>query len=600
MKVHPTSFGLPHSEGSESHDAFAVKSWDETVLAVLADGAGSSANAHEASHRAVRSFVNHYETRPRSWTPQKALTEFTRLINHTLHQDSITRFGEPELITTLSVAVVEGDRLYGMNVGDSRIYLSRDGRVAQLSRDHVGEGAELSHVLDKAIGLAPEIEPHFFESDLKDGDIALLCSDGVFNSLNPESLAARLNQRSPARAIVCSARESATPETLDDMSAIVLDIEKTGKLRAVKELPLEIPVTLNKGDVVDGFTLEKPFQHSDRVWLATRSGTGVPPVRLNKSDDGAGAETNRRDACATAKFTLKFAPVEAREDEEILELFIKETWNATRLSSGTGVSPVRIEKNSATGDTESNRRDACATTEFFPRAFVPENAATRCYAMEFIEAPSLKTFLRSRKLAVDEAIALGKFLLAAAQYLLKFDLVHGDIKPENILVLPGYDTIHFKLVDFGSVAEIFSVTSRAGTASYLAPERFQETPISERTEIFAIGVTLFGSLTKLFPFGEIERYQTPRFHAAKRPGKLNANIPPWLESVLLRSCAPEPESRYQNYSEMLFDLSHPDRVAPFHPKNTPFAVRDPLKFYKIGFYILLATTVALLVLLLKR
>src|SRR6185436_20208772 len=112
------------------------------------------------------------------------------------------------------------------------------------------------------------------------------CSDGVFNVLNPESLAEQLHRRSAARTIVSSARDHATPETADDMSAIVLDIEKTGKLRAVKELPLAIPVKLSKGDVVDGFTLVKPFQHSDRVWLATREGQ---------------------------RFTLKFAPVEALE-----------------------------------------------------------------------------------------------------------------------------------------------------------------------------------------------------------------------------------------------------------------------------------------------
>ena len=545
MKIHSTSYGLPQREGTESHDAFAVKSWGETVIAVLADGAGSSSVAREAADRTVRSIVNNYETRPRSWTPQKALTEFTRLINRTLHQDSLARFGEPELITTLSVAVIEGDQLYGLNVGDSRVYLSRDGQLAQLSHDHVGQLAGMSHVLDRAVGLAADIEPHYFERQLQDGDIALLCSDGVFNALNAEGLAGQLHRRGAARGIVATAREQATPETLDDMSAIVLDIEKTGRLRAVNELPLEIPAKLNKGDVVDGFTLVKPFQHSDRVWLATRDGQ---------------------------KFTLKFAPREARESAEILNLFVKETWNAMRLQDN----------------------------EFFPHAFVTERATARYYAMEFIEAPSLKSLLRSRPLGVDEALALGKFLLAAAQSLLRFDLVHGDLKPENILVVPGYDAIQFKLVDFGSVTEIFSITSRAGTASYLAPERFQGAPISERTEIFSIGVTLFESLTRTFPFGEIERYQTPRFHAAKRPGTLNANIPPWFESLLLRSLAPAPESRHQNYSEMLFELSHPDQVAPFHPKNTPLSVRDPLRFYQIGFYILFGIILALLFLLSKH
>ena len=220
--------------------------------------------------------------------------------------------------------------------------------------------------------------------------------------------------------------------------------------------------------------------------------------------------------------------------------------------------------------------------------------------MEFIEAPSLKTLLRSRRLGVDEALALGRFLLAACQYLLQFDLVHGDLKPENILVVSGYDSLLFKLVDFGSVAEIFSVTSRAGTASYLAPERFEGAPISERTEIFAIGVTLYEALTQSFPFGEIERFQTPHFHAAKRPCALNPNLPSWFEAVLLRSLSTRPELRYQNYSEMLFELEHSKQVRPFHSEAQPLLKRDPLRFYKTGFFVLLAFVVLLLLLLLRH
>jgi serine/threonine protein kinase len=291
--------------------------------------------------------------------------------------------------------------------------------------------------------------------------------------------------------------------------------------------------------VIDGFTLVRPFQHSNRAWLATRE---------------------------EQRFTLKFAPVEARDNEAVLNQFVKETWNATRLQA----------------------------PEFFVKAFVPENVSVRCYAMEFVEAPSLKTLLRSRQLGVDEAIELGKFLVKASQHLLGLDLAHGDIKPENILVLSSYDSVTFKLVDFGSATEVFSVTSRAGTASYLAPERFHAAPISERTEIFAIGVTLFEALTRTFPYGEIERFQTPHFGVAKRPSRLNPNLPPWLESVLLRALTPEPERRYQNYSEMRFDLEHPDSVQPFHPKDASFRDRNPLGFYKAACFLLLVICVALL------
>ena len=541
MKVSLTSFGLPRN-GVESEDSFAVKTWDETVIAVLADGTGAARRGKEASARIVESLVSNYAARPASWSPQKALTEFTRLINHTLHHESLLHDRSTEMVSTLSVAVIEGNWLYGLNVGDSRIYLARGGKISRLSEDHVD--ADMKHVLRRAIGLAPEVEPHCFERELSDGDIAFLCSDGVSNVLNDETLSTKLSQRAAARAIVQHARSVATDELLDDMSAIVIDIAETGKLRAVSQLPLPIPDPLRKGDIFDGYELVRPFQHSDRVWLATKD---------------------------SQRWTLKFAPLDARDNEEVLHQFVKETWNATRVRA-----------------------------EFFVEAFVPERATVRYYVMEFVEAPSLKTLLASRRLSVDEAVELGRFLLAASSHLLRLDLVHGDIKPENILVISHYDHLRFKLIDLGSAVEIFSITSRAGTASYLAPERFHGTPISERTEIFSIGVTLYQALTGAFPYGEIERFQTPVFHAAKAPARLNPNIPPWLESVILRAIVVDPDLTYQHYSALAFDLANPAKVEPFFHAGTALLGRDPLRFYKTGFFILLALTIGLLIRLLTH
>jgi hypothetical protein len=70
-----------------------VKSWGETVIAVVADGVGAALAGKEASKRAVRSLVSNYAERPRTWSPQKSLAEFTRLLNQRLYQDSIARFG---------------------------------------------------------------------------------------------------------------------------------------------------------------------------------------------------------------------------------------------------------------------------------------------------------------------------------------------------------------------------------------------------------------------------------------------------------------------------------------------------------------------------
>ncbi|MBX7207388.1 MAG: protein phosphatase 2C domain-containing protein [Verrucomicrobiaceae bacterium] len=530
MKIRTTTHGIASDEGSDSSDAFAVRAWDQTVIAVLSDGAGSGEPARRAARRAVDSLIEHYSARPRTWGPQRALLEFTRMLNRSLFKESQASYGRSEMVATLAAAVIEGDRLFGLNVGDSRVCLWRDGAFQLLSEDHVEP--ERKNMLTRALGMAEEIEPHCFTTDLQDGDVALLCSDGVSNHFGCSDLELALKQRTTARNIVQAARGRARAETRDDMSAVVLDIEQTGKLRAMNERSLTIPDVLNKGDSVDGFELIRPFHGTDRVWLADKDGQRI---------------------------VIKFAPREAKDSEPHLDAFTRETWNATRAQSA-----------------------------HFVRAYEPPGQTARYYVMEFVDAPSLHAVLHERRLSVDSAVALGQFLVEAGQKLLRLDLAHGDIKPENILCVGDYAKLSFKLVDLGSAAEIFSVTSRAGTASYFAPERFHGAPVSERTEIFAIGVTMYQALTGKLPFGNIERFQTPVFTPAKRAVKLNPNIPPWLDAVIARALAIKPERRYQHYSEIAFDLNHPDEVAPFFEENAPLVERNPLAFYKTGFFILLA------------
>jgi len=250
---------------------------------------------------------------------------------------------------------------------------------------------------------------------------------------------------------------------------------------------------------------------------------------------------------------LKFPPLEAAHDEARRDAYVREMWNATRVHS----------------------------PDFVPVSPLPAGAS-RYYAMDFVEAPTLREILKMDTLPIEEAIILGRTLLRAGQFLLARDLAHGDIKPDNLLVVRSSDKARFLLLDLGSAAEVFSVTSRAGTPSYLAPERFKGDPLSERTELFAIGVTLYEALTRTYPYGEVERFQTPRFDVTvKRPGRLNSAVPPWLESIVLRAVAADPDHRYQNFSEMAYDLEHPAKVVPYHRKDAPLLERNPLRFYKV-------------------
>ncbi|WP_218280508.1 hypothetical protein [Verrucomicrobium spinosum] len=73
-----------------------------------------------------------------------------------------------------------------------------------------------------------------------------------------------------------------------------------------------------------------------------------------------------------------------------------------------------------------------------------------------------------------------------------------------------------------------------------------------------------------------------------------------LEAIVLRAISIDPERRYQHYSELTFDLTHPVKVEPFHERGTSLLERNPLGFYRTGFFILLFTVVWLLLQLLSR
>jgi serine/threonine protein phosphatase PrpC len=546
MRLNSTTYVLPRNEGKRSDDAVRVEQRDTLLIAVLADGLGSSREGGAAARRAVQSTVDYYLTRPQAWSPRRALAEFVRQINRNFYQESHLKYGSPELLCTLSAVVLEGGHWYGVNVGDSPVYLWRDGKRVTLSQAHTLTEQGLAGGLSRAVGMEETVEPFAFETEASAGDLLVLCSDGVSDLLDEQEWSQLLTRRPSARHLVARARELCAehPERRDDAAAIVIDVlERDWGNQRARELQVLTDLAANLE--LDDYRLLEALDPLQRVWLAEQT----------------------RGAHVGARFVLKFPPLEAADDEARRDGFLREIWQATRIDS-----------------------------DDFVRAFVPPDGSLRYYAMDYVAAPTLAQVLKSAPLRVEEVIELGRFLLRACQFLLKRDHAHGDIKPDNILVMPSQDaTPRFRLFDLGSSAQVFSVTSRAGTPTFLAPERFSGAPLSERTELFAIGVTLYYSLTRAFPYGEIERFQTPRFDAARPPSKLNPAVPPWLETVVLRAIATDAGQRYQAYSEMAFELSHPEKVTPFFRKGAPLLETNPLRFYKVLSLLLFLSNVYLVV-----
>ncbi len=531
LKVQASQCILP-KESTEGDDACAYTIIDNTLLvAVLCDGVGSALRGGHAARQAVKFFIDQFHNRPKAWEIPKTMEVFTRHINALLFRESMSEYNSIELVTTLALAVVEGETLYTLTVGDSRIYLQKNqGELKQLSTDDVVDDPHLSHVLTKACGMSENIHVEVRATKLAPKDTLFLCSDGLYNVMNITEIQTHITAGLAATALVQNAAKSVHPNARDDISAQLFCFETLDPLHALKSDKLPIPLQLHEGQILDGYLLVAPLMEHKRIWKVKKDATF---------------------------FVMKFP---MNQEDEALDVFIKEAWFAKQIN-----------------------HDA------FPKAWIPKERSVRYYMMELIEGVNLKEYLKRQTLSVDDAITLGKFLYEAQLHLLQLGLVHGDIKPENILVYTrGLEAgIDYKMVDFGSIVEIFSTNSRAGTSTYLAPERFHQSAINESTELFAMGVTLYWALTGKFPYGEIEPFQTPRFKHAKPPSSFNKNIPPWLDALLLRTIAIDPKERYKHYSEFWFQMSHPSHVKPFFAKDTPLIERNPLMFYKVGFIIML-------------
>jgi len=529
QNIDTSGFTLAKGTQLKGDDFFEIKVMDNITVAVVCDGVGSAMQGAEAAKRVSHFLVHSLKNRPKSWSMEKSIKHFIDNINRVLFLESMEEYEREELVTTLTLVVIEGDRLFGANVGDSRIYLSRNGQFAQLSTDHAMEEEGMDHILTSAMGLEDHVVPYYFENNLQAKDQILLCSDGLYTELSQEELADGLHMG--ASFLVKKVSKKHDDKLPDDTTAVVLEIKELDPRLKLKQTDLTIQEKYTVGDVIDGYRLVKPLIQNNRTWLCVNKGV---------------------------QYVMKFAPVEAMDDETMLDFFVKEVWMAKRLKAG-----------------------------FFPKAVVPKKRTHRYYIMSYIDGISLKEFTSKKPLTVDMGIELAQFLLKMSQFLSKLDLVHGDIKPENILVSKRKEKFVFKMVDFGSITEAYSDISRAGTPSYLAPERFEQAPITEQTEIYAIGVTLYESLTQKFPFGEIEPFQNPSFDKTpKHPTKFNVKIPDWLESIILRAIETNTDKRYHNYSEMLYEMNNPAKVKPYFDKNFSFIERNEMMVYKVGFIVM--------------
>jgi serine/threonine protein phosphatase PrpC len=541
----------------DANEDYAAWTMDRAVggstelVAAHADGVGGAKGGRVAAECAVRVFLDAHRTLNQVRGVKRNTATVLEAINRWLHVQGRVDPALDGMACTFTALVLRGRQAHLVHVGDSRLYRLRDGELARLTTDHVPTRGAIRNVLTRALGAEPDIRIDYAAEPSRVHDRYLLCSDGVHGALSDGQIRDALDRRDSAEETARRLVEAAIASRLgDNATALVLDVlalpdaDQPDLEAAVEALPIApVPRT---GAVVDGIELGAMLSDGQysRVFRGVRQSDRLAVV-LKFPKPVVGAEP-----------TLRLA-------------FLREFWIAARLSSPWVAEVIET----------------------------PLEARSRLYTvMPYYEGETLERRLRrappvGRKEGLDIAIKLAKGVAA----LHRAGVVHRDIKPDNVVLQTGGA---LKLLDLGVARlpniEDFPASSTPGTPSYMAPELFAAAPGDERTDLYALGVTLFRMFTGAYPYGEVEAFSKPRFTRA--PAKLTSfrpDLPSWLDQVLGRLVAAKAADRYEDANEVIFALENGAlQAAPSVPRPRGLAERDPLRFWQ-----LVSAVLALLLLL---
>ncbi|MFI5499293.1 protein kinase [Nocardia asteroides] len=183
-------------------------------------------------------------------------------------------------------------------------------------------------------------------------------------------------------------------------------------------------------------------------------------------------------------------------------------------------------------------------------------------AMQFVDGLDAAQLLRQglAVLTPERAVRIVTEAAAGLDYAHRQGLLHRDIKPANLLIASADDGADEVLVtDFGiarSMGETTSLTSAGsvlGTLAYAAPEQLEGDPLDVRTDVYALGGTLYELLTGFVPFRRDSPAALISAHLIEpppRPSVANPALPPALDAVIARAMAKRPDDRFATCGEL--------------------------------------------------
>jgi hypothetical protein len=467
----------------------------------------------------------------------RAIETVTTALNRWVIAEASRNSDLAGMATTLSAIVLRGRRFYTAHIGDSRIYRLQEGRLSQLTVDHTWEHPELNNVLSRAVGLDPRVLMDFADGELAVNDRFLLVSDGVWGVL-PDALMVEvlLDHPEPQAAAAALASLALAQGGHDNASAVVVDVlaippaNLRDSLESAVSLPL--PHRLSVGHELDGLLVDE-ILHDARETLL---------YRVHNPHN-------------SQPLVLKTLQPSMEGDLGATAALLMEEWRARRVVS-----------------------------QFFPQVVPSEQRSCLYYLMTWHAGATLQARLDAgQHFPAGEVVRLGTALLKGIATLHRLDITHRDIKADNIHL--GQDGV-LRILDLGVAISLGERKAddpigAVGTPSYMAPELFENPEPQTGYDLYAAGVTLYYLLTRKYPYGEIEPFQTPKFGEATRPTRWRPEIPGWLENILLKAVTKEAKDRFETAEEFLLALERGARRPVSAPRRQALIERNPVVFWKV-------------------
>jgi serine/threonine protein phosphatase PrpC len=484
------------------------------LIAAIADGVSGNDGGREASEYTVRGLLTDYYATPDTWPVTQALDRVVKAINSWMQQQGRIRPELSGMATTLTSIVLRNRFYYFAHIGDSRLYLFRGGALMRLTTDHVWDQPEMQHVLTRAIGLDSRLAIDHGMGELREQDIFLLATDGVWASIPEFELTRLLSDIATGKAeanisadVLVDAALAAKSQ--DNASALILRIDSLPEenfrdaLSVNENLP--VPTKLKPGQTLDGYLVDALI-HASAATLVYRV---IDP------------KSQRR-------LVLKTLHPDRANDAHERAAFAHEEWLAKRV-----------------------------VARFFPQVITPEQKNYLYYLTTWHVGNTIQQHLDAGEhFTIPDLIAHGTKMVRAVGALHRRSILHRDIKPANLHL--GKDgelrILDLGVAQSGTEAQEEQYAPQAGTPSFLAPEQFENAPPSRQTDLYAVGVTLYVMLTRHYPYGEIEPFQRPRFGEPTPPSRYRPDTPIWLENVLLKAVARDPRERFETAEELLLAL----------------------------------------------